>query len=253
MHKRDHELERAVQRGDIRGVAQSLRAGASPNASTGVYPVLVAAIFSGETSIARLLLESGANPLLGGPHHYQNPLIAAVDRGDAAIITLLLQKGVDPTRTRPGYATALELAATKGRAEVVACLLAGGVNPLSQDPMGRTALHIAASAGHADVVRILLEAGVPVDVETPQGMTPLAYALHCDPEEELDPILPEARYHVVEVLVSRGADVSHRDASGCSIDDYARERQDAKLLCLLEPPADDTNQRDCDKKGNIVA
>ncbi|OQX18175.1 MAG: hypothetical protein BWK76_08250 [Desulfobulbaceae bacterium A2] len=233
MHKRDIELIRAVQRGDVRGVAKSLRAGASPNASTGPYPVLVAAILNGETAVAQLLIEHGAATMAGGPYYYQRPLLAAVKRGDATIVELLLHKGADPTWTRPGYASALELAATQGQAEVVVRLLAGGVDPLAQDALGQTALHLAASAGHADVARVLIDAGVAVDVETAQGMTPLACAVAIDPDDELEPIRPEARHRVVAMLISRGADVSHRDRTGRSIGDHALERQDVTLMELL--------------------
>ena len=64
-----------------------------------------------------------------------------------------------------------------------------------------TCLHVASGNGHAYVecCRALLDVGSEVDVTDKHGRTPLMYATTCE---------------VVQLLLSRGADVSVREAKG---------------------------------------
>lgn len=102
--------------------------------------------------------------------------------------------------------TPLMMAALKGQVEAMRILLDKGV-PAHHD--GWSPLHYAATGKSVEAVRLLLDRGAPVDALSPNGSTPLQMAARYGDERS------------VELLVARGADLSHRNQLGQSADDFA--------------------------------
>ena len=126
----------------------------------------------------RTLLEAGAarwEPTLPG----RSPLLhVATYSGQASIARMLLTIGrwaVDEEDWNG--AQAIHLAAFEGREDVVSALLEHGANAAaidSEDLM--TPLHFAAYRGHLAAARALVDAGAPLKTEDAHGSTPIAMA-----------------------------------------------------------------------------
>ncbi|KAI0868102.1 ankyrin repeat-containing domain protein [Hypoxylon argillaceum] len=97
-------LRKAVQNGKLDVVSLLLRHGASPNRFSRLRTPLMFAAWTSSTSIARLLLESGAKPNVGRPP----PIVLAVAKEDTAMFQLLWEYGarVDTPETG-GWAMAV--------------------------------------------------------------------------------------------------------------------------------------------------
>jgi uncharacterized protein len=145
-------------------------------------PLLVATHLSHD-AIAKLLLESGANPNAFENQRYDLITIAAVNN-DVEMIKLGLEYGADPSNTTSPYdGTALIAAAHLGHVETVQTLIEASA-PLDHiNNLGWTALIEAIVLGdggerHTAVVRALIEAGADVNLADGGGKTPLALAMN---------------------------------------------------------------------------
>lgn len=100
---------------------------------------------------------------------------------------------------------------------------------------GSTLLHLILSGSmtrdaHALLTRILPE--FDVNVEDNKGRTPLMYFLtrpNWSMEQDEVPLI-----QVVDLLISKGADILHRNSSGKSAKDIAREQNDRELVHMME-------------------
>jgi ankyrin len=167
------------------------------------------------TELVKLMLEKGANPNL------QIKIVPPLrslrdDRGPDAV----LQIGT----------TALARAAKGGDVEVVRLLLAHGANPTLPTVQGVTPLMMAAGTGYsgrdsrgryqtdeqaAQVIDLLLAAGADIDQRAGDGTT----ALHGAASRGRNP--------VIQLLASRKADLSIKDARGRTAADVAMGGQGA--------------------------
>ena len=126
--------------------------------SAGKTPLMYAA-HHGHSSVARILLNRGADVSVQMDHGFCALHLAAQD-GHHAVVVDLLKAGADvETRTSEG-ATAIGLAAQRGHFEATAALIKAGANV---DSSGRqlawaTPISLAASKGHVLTVRELLGA-----------------------------------------------------------------------------------------------
>lgn len=136
---------------------------------------------------------------------------------------------VDSTGRRP-----LHYAAAEGFSNVVQLLVAKAADANYQDNAGCSALILAAKSGHESVVRILVDGGCDVNVIDNEHRTPLFYAAQsglkeaverliqagADPDlkgSEPSPLIQAAKggfAAIVQILVSRGAGINHRDSQG---------------------------------------
>lgn len=165
---------------------------------------------NGDTSIATLLLASGANvnervcKIDGMPTdvaiarfhnmrilydiHAQlkakiglmlglTPLHAAAQNGQCSMVELLLSAGatVDLANTL-GQSTALHFAIKNGHGAVVTQLLRAGAAINTADSSGDTALHLAVQKGNTEVVQELLQAGANKNTINKNGFTPAGLA-----------------------------------------------------------------------------
>ena len=150
-HGRSLDLFEATAAGDAPAVRAFLAA--DPAAARAVspdgFPVLGLAVFFGHTSLADLLLASGADPNAASTNAMKvTPLHAATSRGDAAMVKKLLEKGAAPDARQQGGWTSLHSAASQGNTEIVRLLRARGADVSARTDDGKTAADLAArSAG----------------------------------------------------------------------------------------------------------
>jgi len=160
--------------------------------------------------VARLILESGANPdaALTSPlllrHHAlgdpalgagATPLMRTAKTGDVALMRMLLDYGADPSLVQKNGTTLLIVAAGIGwrdgggalpvydegsesdAIEVIRMSLDHGADINGANDLGDTAMHGAAVRGADEIIRFLASHGAKVDVKNHQGRTPLDVAL----------------------------------------------------------------------------
>ncbi|KAK3710817.1 hypothetical protein LTR37_010041 [Vermiconidia calcicola] len=92
--------------------------------------------------------------------------------------------------------TPLQWACRRGDIVAVKLLLQWEADVHLQDRRGRSALHHACRSGDASIVNLLLDAGCSVNLADAGGDTPIFYVRGDAPD-------------LIEILVSRGSDVSH--------------------------------------------
>ncbi len=121
--------------------------------------------------------------------------------------------------------TALMTAIVAGKRHAVEDLVAlHGANVALADLQGRTALHYAASNGFGKpkdrrkIAYFLLKHGAPIDAQTTTGITPLHQAVL------------EGQNWVAITLIAFGANKLLIDTSGKRPYDYAREKNNRKLM-----------------------
>lgn len=157
---------------------------------SGGFPVLYCASIRGDASLAKLLLDAGADANVRGGVDDATPLMAACENGNYELASILIDAGADVNaRTEPfcfpsmfgcsaDTETALILAVRKGHIKIVELLLKAGADINFKDSSGSksTALMLASEQGHFDIVEILLHKGVDVTAKDKDGKTALSYA-----------------------------------------------------------------------------
>lgn len=143
--------------------------------------LLAKAVSIGFTSISRILLTAGADPLRPGCFGIR-PFDAAIQGCHREILTLLLEHGCraqvnspqclpDGTKMPP-----LQIAIGNGDSEIVRILLEAGANPHRDSSAEFSPLNFALAFGHPPIVRLLLKAGsVPLGIND-EGKSPLDLA-----------------------------------------------------------------------------
>ncbi|MHC4539644.1 MAG: ankyrin repeat domain-containing protein [Planctomycetota bacterium] len=157
------------------------------------------------------------------------PLHIAVQNGRIEAANLLILKGADVNAKNRGGTAPLHIAAQKSDRKTANLLILKGADVNAKNKYGLTpvsrallsdgggrlmvellvskgakvsALHLAAHRGDIDKVRSSLEKGTNVDVRDVAGHTPLFYAASA------------GQMHVVEFLISKGAEVDAKDKRG---------------------------------------
>ncbi|CAE6957386.1 pikAII [Symbiodinium sp. KB8] len=145
-----------------------------PDGSTPLF----CAAQQGKAAVARLLLQSGANPKVETING-DSPLFAAAQKGHIDVVQVLLEFGAatNEARRQDGV-TPLFAAAQRGFAEVVRVLLdADAALEQPRYDSGATPLYIAAQKGYREVVKVLADYGADTDtVALDHGATPLYVA-----------------------------------------------------------------------------
>ena len=98
---------------------------------------------------------------------------------DITLARVLLDAGADPNyRTVEEQNSLIMLASYDGSNDMINLLIRYGGNPALTNHLEYSPLHIAAWNGHVKTVKTLLDAGVPHDRQTKDKNTPLALAAH---------------------------------------------------------------------------
>jgi len=181
-----------------------LSRGADPNARDARgRTALHLALESERTASVSILLEHGAR-------HDLLTRLAESDEAAARAVRDFLQAA---NEAAPDGTTPLHYAVRFGRRAAVEALLAQGADPNAVAErwwMERTPLHSTAMRGHAEIARWLLQAGADLESRNEHDYTPLLLAVRW------------ARWAVVDVLLSAGADREARDAQGLGARDWPR-------------------------------
>ncbi|MEU6009214.1 ankyrin repeat domain-containing protein [Streptomyces sp. NPDC047453] len=171
------QLLAAVGDNDTSSAARAIKAGANLEARNdqGRTP-LVMATKAHHVKLARLLLESGADPNAKDEIQDSAFLYAGAEGLDE-ILKLTLEHGADVRSTNRYGGTALIPASEHGHVETVRILLAAGVPVNHVNNLSWTALHEAIVLGngsrdHVTVVRLLLAAGADPSIPDKQGVLP---------------------------------------------------------------------------------
>jgi hypothetical protein len=206
----------------------------------GATPLLAAAEANGTLAVVSLLLDKGAD-VNAGDTRGVTPLIAAATVGNTSVAKLLLQRGADPAAYAavpgPKMATPLMGAVQSGDVELTRFLLAlkPNINMTAPDNDGKvkngvvalgsfTALHLATTAPSPEVAKLLLDSGASVNASDVRGFTPLMWAIGTDH--------PDLR--IIRLLLDHGADASIASKDGETARDWARKFNDAKVLSVLK-------------------
>ena len=171
-------LNIAVRNNDLTLARWVLEHGANPNAApprdSRMSPrsLYEDAVLNGLPEMADLLVQFGATP--------SGKTLEGVDALTAASLRLDAAAARDILARHPEYLRAPEpmlAAAHQDRADVVAFLLDLGVSPDVETPQGQRGLHVAAYENRMRVAQLLVERGAAIDpFETSWGSTPLGAA-----------------------------------------------------------------------------
>ncbi|XP_046569725.1 ankyrin repeat and KH domain-containing protein mask-like isoform X2 [Haliotis rubra] len=184
-------------------------------------PVMWAAR-SGHRDVVELLLSRGADVSLedGGGNSI---LHWACEGGDVGTMEFLLSLNVVDVNCRGGSNTTPVMAAVdEGHRDMVELLLSRGADVSLVDEDGNNTLHLACYGGDQGTVELILSQNV-LDV-------------NCRGERNMTPVMMAAeRGHrdVMELLLSRGADVSLVDGGGNNILHLACQGYDAGTVELI--------------------
>jgi ankyrin repeat protein len=174
----------AVLQGRDLAARALVRGGADPNAvlneasaTHNDVTVLRLAAYHGNSKLARLLVELGADTELTDGVG-RTPLIYAAVSGDIPVIEVLVALGADMTAVAQAGLSPLMFAAFQGHAAAVGTFINLGAAVNMKSTAGFTALNCAARNGHTDVIALLLDGGADMDIKDRAGRTALVYAAH---------------------------------------------------------------------------
>ena len=127
---------------------------------------------TGHLPVAKVLIQNGANPYIGG-----SPAMHAAARANKPImVDFLLKEGVNVNARDPYNQTALHIAASYDSEDVVKFLLNAHCELDLENNYGCTALHAAARNNSVGIVKVLLDADCALDLQDDHGSTALHYA-----------------------------------------------------------------------------
>ena len=201
---RQDDLNDAVNAGDVARIQELIAHGADVSAPNLYGTPLHLAAATGQTWIAWMLIDAGADLEAEGDPRGAHPLHAAALNNHAETATLLIERGAKINSRDARGKTPLAVAATYGNLAVGEALLSRGADPIVEDAIyGDTPIHYAVLSGNIEMVDLLLSFGVDVNVKSGHdGESPLHYAA-CS-----------GRTEMIEFLVENGADPNMRDDLG---------------------------------------
>lgn len=174
----DGVVLRAAREGDLDRLRALAAAGEplSPASPTLGYTPLHVAAIQGNTAVAELLLELGADANAAADRGMSALGVAVVHRAPMALLRALVAHGADPRWANDDGFGALHAMAEVDHPEALAWLLEQGLDLEATTKHGHTPLHIAAALGHLKALAALLEAGADPEAPSPGG-TPREVAL----------------------------------------------------------------------------
>ena len=249
-----------------------LEAGAEVNArdKEGNTPLAMAAQFSHTPETVRLLLDGGAevDQRIGDG---VTPLMFAVhELGFPGIVTLLIERGAEVDARSNSGSSPLHRAAqasTKSRyqayfffnacdtdddrvrrgaedlrkrsLQITQLLLDTGAQVDARDENGNTPLTVAAKGNvRPEIIQLLIEKGAEVNALNNDGSTPLIVAAQGAGTQFRDWNNHLTPFHIVELLLDKGANPLAKDASGMKAIDHARHNKALKDTPALKKLAE---------------
>ena len=158
------------------------------------------AILSGNTDIAKFLIEHGAKT--DNDKYEENPLFFAVLAGDHEITKILIDKGADVKMKSKHCDSLLHTAAAKGDVKTAEMLIEGGAEVNVKGLCNSYPLHNAVNQNHKKMVEFLLSKGANINALEGCNST----ALHS--------AAIKGNGEMVKLLISRGADMNIENSCG---------------------------------------
>jgi ankyrin repeat protein len=195
---------------------------------------LLIAVEKGDIEVVKLLLARGAS-VNQRDRSGESALLRAAVNGNMALVELLLSKGASIDIKDKGTGSALLRAAERGNVTSVKLLLSRGANIEAKTPRAVTPLIMAAQLGHEKVVEVLLSNQANIEAETMEGKTPLILAAQYGYEKIVEilllnratidardsdgntPLLKASSKRIIELLISKGADVKDANQEGITL------------------------------------
>ena len=134
------------------------------------------AITFGKEEMTDLLLDSGADVHTYGRGGKETPLVIAIKGGQSSIARKLLQRGADPNKGTEKADGDTPLIAASRNIVMVKLLLEYEPNVNQSNEKGTTALLRAVDNSSLDIATVLLKAGADVNIADNIGYTPLIMA-----------------------------------------------------------------------------
>ncbi|MDH5544597.1 MAG: ankyrin repeat domain-containing protein [Gammaproteobacteria bacterium] len=213
------ELQLAAARGQTDRVAVMLDKGADVNDyNKHGRTALMMASASGHNDTVALLLKRNAF-INAQDVDGMTPLIEAAASGHDKTITLLLENDADINITNKYGATALTNAVFFSHVDAVKALLSAKTR-LSEETT-ENAFLIAAGLGNLQMLTDLLDYGVNINSRGKKGRTALMAATTFEHED------------AVQLLISKGADLSIRDIEGQTALEIAKENDLKNIVAQL--------------------
>lgn len=179
---------------------------------------LLGALIAGAGAAISVVGPWGVTPAHAETTLFQEPdVIKAIRVSDFEKLRALLIRGENPNSVDFEGENGVIVAARAGDVDAIQLLLKFGGSVDWQDKIGNTALSWAANAGDYDTVSALLEAGANPNIANRQGITPLIVAVD------------QGYRDVVHLLLDYNADPAHRDFTGRSVLDHARNSRDRQI------------------------
>ena len=179
------------------------------------------------------------------------PIHEASRKGDLESINRYLDEGGDIDAHSPKdiisrftmKETPLHHAVIGNQIEAAKLLLDKGANPNSQNTFDMTPLHYAVASGHTEMIALLLERKANPNAAGRHRLSPLQFALSKDYSNYLKaplrPHAPSLQFGMIDMLLSKGADLEHRDQFGVTAFLIASKLLSVELLQhLLNKGAD---------------
>ncbi|XP_046337772.2 ankyrin repeat domain-containing protein 17-like [Haliotis rufescens] len=188
----------------------------------------------GNVEVVKFVLSLGMQSINSRGWQEMTPVMLAADKGHKEVVELLVSKGADVSLLDKGHDTLLHLACKGGNVEVVKFVLSLGMQSInSRGWQEMTPVMLAADKGHKEVVELLVSKGADVslldkghgtllhlackggNVEVVKFVLSLGMlSINSRGWQEMTPVMLAAdkgHKEVVELLVSKGADVSLLD------------------------------------------
>lgn len=190
----------------------------SRRAETALYQ----AIQRDRLSVAKILLDAGADPNISNWED-QTPLgWAAAEGKEDAMELLLKQSGININHVQTSGQSPVSLAAQKGHTKCVKFLLGAGAEMNRADKDGNTALLLAAASGNKVIAKLLLKSGAKINAQDRNGNTPLALAT------------TNGHDAVVRFLLESGADAELADEDEETPFEKARDAHSDHIVALFQ-------------------
>lgn len=231
LESRTRLLDSAVKEGNENMVKKLINRGVSLKAID--TPALITASKIGNTSIARFLIDAGAN--IEAQH--QNGVTAlhvASNGGHESIVRLLIAAGANIEAQGHNGMTALHAASDRGHESTVKLLIDAGANIEAQYDGGITALYEACSLGHESIARLLIEAGATTEALTHKKYTALHIAASCGQES------------IARLLIQVGVSINAGDVDGYTPLMFAAMNNHKGMVKILLDHGAHINTKTCD-------
>jgi hypothetical protein len=204
MKKKDKELLRAVQSGELDDVLQLLGPKANVNAVDDLYKksLLHYICYDGHTEILEVFLNRPEIDINIIDMFGRSALHYAIQNGRLSAAKMLLEHGANPNITSISGVTPIHIAIERGNQEATALLIKYGANIHAiteddeySDVSFDAPIHLAARYGNLHIVELLVKQGADIAIPRHDGQTPrmLFHSRYASKIKEFDAVVTKAK------------------------------------------------------------